>query len=165
MQTFEAECRIRSENALYLSGRLKQIPGIVPRADYPEVTRTAFYYYGFRYKKEEFEGLSRETFIKALGAEGIHASSGLGVIEGKPINKEGCLKDAFRSKAYQRIYPPETFSNYEAENECPVCDRLVEETVGFHQNVLLGSRQDMDDIADAITKIHEHRRQLISATT
>lgn len=163
METFEAECRIRSENAIYLSGRLKQIPGIVPRAEYPDVTRTAFYYYGFRYKKEQFEGLSREKFIAALGAEGIHASSGLGVIEGKPINKEGCIKDAFRSKAYQRIYPKETFSNYEADNECPLCDQLVEETVGVHQNVLLGSRQDMDDIADAITKIHEHRRQLSSA--
>jgi dTDP-4-amino-4,6-dideoxygalactose transaminase len=160
MQTFEGECRIRSENAIYLSGRLKQIPGIVPRADYPNVTRTAFYYYGFRYKKEQFEGLSREKFIAALHAEGIPANSGLGVIEGKPINKEGCIKDAFRSKVYRRIYPQETFSNYDADNECPACDQLVEETVGVHQNVLLGSRKDMDDIADAITKIYEHRRQL-----
>jgi len=164
METFEAECRIRSGNASYLSTLLKQIPGIVPRTDYPDVTRTAFYYYGFRYKKEQFEGLSREKFIAALAAEGIHASSGLGVIEGTPINKEGCLKDAFRSKAYQRIYPKETFSSYEAENDCPACDRLVEETVGFHQSVLLGSRKDMDDIADAMTKIYEHRRPLISAT-
>jgi dTDP-4-amino-4,6-dideoxygalactose transaminase len=164
METFEAECRIRTENAKYLSGILKQIPGIVPRTDYPEVTRPAFYYYGFRYKKEQFEGLSRKKFIAALGAEGIHASSGLGVIEGKPINKEGCLKDAFQSKVYQRIYPRETFANYETENDCPAADRLVEETVGFHQSVLLGSRKDMDDIADAITKIHEYRRQLSSAT-
>jgi dTDP-4-amino-4,6-dideoxygalactose transaminase len=163
METFEAECRLRSENATHLSGMLKQIPGIVPRIDYPDVTRTAFYYYGFRYKKEQFEGLSRERFIVALRAEGIHTTSGLGVIEGKPINKEGCLKDAFQSKAYQRIYPKETFANYQADNECPACDRLVEETVGFHQSVLLGSRKDMDDIADAITKIYEHRRQVNSA--
>jgi perosamine synthetase len=163
MEPFEAECRQRSENAAYLSGILKRIPGIVPRIDYPDVTRTAFYYYGFRYKKEIFEGLSRDRFIKALHAEGIPASSGLGVIEGKPMNKEGCLNDAFREKAYQRIYPKETFANYQADNECPTCDRLVEETVGLHQSVLLGSRKDMDDIAHAITKLYESRHRLIAA--
>jgi dTDP-4-amino-4,6-dideoxygalactose transaminase len=163
MATFEAESRQRSENAKYLTGLLKQIPGIVPRSDYADVTRTAFYYYGFRYKNDEFEGLSRERFMAALRAEGIHASSGLGVIEGKPMNKEGCLQDAFRTKAYQRIYPKERFAGYEAENECPACDRLVEETVGFHQSVLLGTRQDMNDIADAITKIHENRHRLRTA--
>jgi len=48
------------------------------------VTRTAFYYYGLRYKKELFGGLSRDKFMAALEAEGIPASKGLGVIESKP---------------------------------------------------------------------------------
>ena len=107
MQTFEEESWVRSENAVYLTNKLKQIPGIIPRNDYPGVTRTAFYYYGFRYKKEQFAGVSRQKFIAALRAEGVSASSGLGVIEGKAMNKEGFLEDAFRSKAYQRIYPKE----------------------------------------------------------
>jgi dTDP-4-amino-4,6-dideoxygalactose transaminase len=160
MTTFEAECRQRTGNAAYLSGKLKQIPGIVPRIDYPAVTRPAFYYYGFRYKKEQFEGLSRDRFIASLRAEGIHASDGLGVIEGKPMNKEGCIEDAFRSKAYRRIYSEEKLASYQADNECPACDRLVEETVGFHQSVLLGSRKDLDDISNAITKIYENRSLL-----
>ena len=108
-------------------------------------------YYGFRYAKEKFDGLPRAQFIAALRAEGIHASSGLGVIEGKPMNKEGCLKDAFETRAFQRIYPKERLANHEQENGCPACDGLVEETVGFHQSALLGSRKDMTDIADAIT--------------
>ena len=160
MEPFEAECKVRSENASYLTGKLKQIPGIVPRIDYPAVTRPAFYYYGFRYKKEQFAGLSRARFIAALRAEGVHSSAGLGVIEGKPMNKEGCIEDAFRSKAYRRIYPQEKLAAYQAENECPASDRLVEETVGFHQSMLLGSRKDMDDITDAITKIYENRQKL-----
>ena len=163
MQTFEEESRVRSENAVYLTNKLKQIPGIIPRNDYPGVTRTAFYYYGFRYKKEQFAGVSRQKFIAALRAEGVSASSGLGVIEGKAMNKEGFLEDAFRSKAYQRIYPKEKLANYHAENECPVSDRLVEETVGFHQSVLLAGRKDLDDIADAITKIYENRHKLVAA--
>ena len=147
---------------MYLTEKLKQIPGIVPRKDYPQVTRTAFYYYGFRYKKEQFNGLPRDKFIAALGAEGIRASTGLGVIEGKPMNKEGCIEDAFKSKAYQKIYPKSKLANYQAANECPESDRLVEETVGFHQGMLLGTRQDMDDIPRAIAKIYENRQKLSS---
>jgi dTDP-4-amino-4,6-dideoxygalactose transaminase len=162
METFDAECRRRSENAVYLTEKLRQIPGIVPRKDYPQVTRTAFYYYGFRYKKEQFDGLPRNKFIAALGAEGIRASTGLGVIEGKPMNKEGCIEDAFKSKAYQKIYPKSKLANYQAANECPESDRLVEETVGFHQGMLLGTRQDMDDIPRAIAKIYENRQKLSS---
>ena len=164
METFEAECRQRSENAAYLTEKLAQVPGIIPRKDYPGVTRTAFYYYGFRYQKERFDGLSRENFIAALGAEGIACDAGLGVISGKPINKEGCLEDAFRSKTYQRLYPPEKLANYPTDNECPNCDQLVDQTVGFHQHMLLGPRQDMDDIANAVAKIYENRRRLLEAT-
>jgi hypothetical protein len=100
--------------------------------------------------------------MAALRAEGVRASSGLGVIEGKPMHKEGCLEDAFRSKAYQRIYPKEKLASYQADNECPNADQLVEETVGFHQSMLLGPRQDMDDIADAVAKIYENRQKLVS---
>lgn len=160
MMAFDAECARRGENAAYLSEKLKQIPGIVPRKDYPQVTRTAFYFYGFRYKKEQFDGLSRHKFIKALSAEGVQASHVLGVIEGKPMNKEGCVEDALGSKAYQRIYPKEKLAAYAAANECPECDRLVLETVGFHQSMLLGTRQDMDDICNAVAKIHENRSKL-----
>ncbi len=160
METFEAECKVRSENAAYLSEKLKQIPGIVPRADYPGVTRTAFYFYGFRYKPAEFNGLSRSKFIAALRAEGIPSNNGLGVISKKPMNKEGCIEDAFKSKTYQRLYPKEKLANYPAENECPESEKLIAETVGFHQAMLLGSRQDMDDIVNAVVKIYENRQKL-----
>lgn len=163
MEQFNDECARRSENARYLTKKLEQIPGIVPRKDYPQVTRTAFYYYGFRYKKDQFDGLSRASFIKALAAEGIHASSGLGVIEGKPINKEGCIDDALRSKAYQRIYPAAKLAAYHADNECPESDLLVKETVGFHQSLLLGAHRDIDDIAAAVSKIYENRSKLATS--
>lgn len=76
------------------------------------------------------------------------------------MNKEGLLESAFTSKAFQRIYPKEKLSNYWKDNECPECDRLCEETVGFHQRVLLGTREDMDDICNAILKIYENRDKL-----
>ncbi|MCX6623597.1 MAG: DegT/DnrJ/EryC1/StrS family aminotransferase [Acidobacteria bacterium] len=162
METFEEECRLRTANSIYLTQLLKQIPGIVPREDYPQVTRPAFYYYGFRYKQEQFDGLPRARFVEALNAEGFHASIELGVIEGKPMHKEGCLDDAFRTKAYQKIYSPEKLANYHAENQCPEADSLVPETVGFHQSVLLGTRKDMEDVQAAVAKIYQNRRKLLA---
>ena len=95
-----------------------------------------------------------------MEAEGIPTSEGLGVIEGKPMNKEGCIRDAFGSKAYQRIYPREKLAGYAAENECPESDRLVVETIGFHQAMLLGTRKDMDDIVNAVLKIQQNSQKL-----
>ena len=47
-----------------------------------------------------------------------------------------------------------------AAGSAPVSDRLCEETVGFHQRLLLGTRDDMDDIASAVVERHESRVRL-----
>lgn len=44
----------------------------------------------------------------------------------------------------------------------PDNDRLCSEAVCFSQNLLLGTKQDMDDIANAIGKVYENREQLAS---
>jgi dTDP-4-amino-4,6-dideoxygalactose transaminase len=160
MQTVVEETRLRAANAEYLTARLSQIPGIVPRRDYEHVTQKAFYFYGFRYRKEAFGGPSRDRFAEALSAEGVPASMGLGVIDRRPMNKEGLLDHAFASRAFQRVYPREKLSSYAKDNECPLADRLCEETVGFHQRLLLGTREDMDDIVNAVLKLHESRARL-----
>jgi dTDP-4-amino-4,6-dideoxygalactose transaminase len=160
MQTVVEETKVRTANAEYLTAKLREIPGIVPRKDYEGVTQKSFYYYGFRYRQEAFGGPSRDRFVAALTAEGVPTSKGLGVIEGKPMNKEGLIDHAFASKLYQRVYPAETLRSYAKDNECPLSDRLCEETVGFHQRLLLGTREDMDDIVKAVLKLHENRARL-----
>jgi dTDP-4-amino-4,6-dideoxygalactose transaminase len=52
MDSVEEETSRRSENASYLTEKLKEIPGIVPLKHYKEMTRTTYYCYGFRYKKQ-----------------------------------------------------------------------------------------------------------------
>jgi len=61
------------------------------------------------------------------------------------------------------VYPKEKLANYPAENECPECDQLITETLGFHQGMLLGARQDMDDIVNAVAKVYENRQKLAAA--
>ena len=45
------------------------------------------------------------------------------------------------------------YNKFMDRNQCPENDLLCTEMVWFTQNLLLGSREDMDSIANAISKI------------
>ena len=45
----------------------------------------------------------------------------------------------------------------------PEHDKLCREAVWFTQNMLLGPRSDMDQIAEAVRKIHAHAAALAKA--
>jgi len=154
----EEQTQTRGRNAAYLTGLLKEIPGIQPEQQYSGCTRNAYHLYMFRYRKEAFAGAPRAKFLKALRAEGIPCSSGYA-----PLNKMPFLRDTLRSKAYRRVYPEKLLNEWEERNQCPVNDQLCnEEAVWFTQTMLLGSREDMDQIAEAIRKIQAQASQLRS---
>ena len=161
MTRLEEETTKRNENAAYLKAQIEKIPGIVPYRLYDHVTRAAFHLFPFRYQKDQFGGLSRATFLKALQAEGIPCSSGYGGL----LNKEPYLAHAFQTKNFRRMYPKELLdiNIYNRQNECPENERLCnEEAVWLSQNMLLAGKQDMDDIAQAIEKIHENAEKVFS---
>jgi len=154
---FEDETNIRNENAALLKAKIEKIPGIIPYKLYDNVTRAAFHLFPFRYDKEQFKGMPRSTFLKALSAEGVPCSSGYGT-----LNKEPFLGHAFQTKNFRLMYPKEMLdiNRYNEANQCPENDRLSGEAVWLSQNLLLGSKQDMDDIAVAIEKIHANADKL-----
>jgi dTDP-4-amino-4,6-dideoxygalactose transaminase len=156
MTRLEDQSRTREENARYLTGMLKEIPGIVPARMYDGCTRNAYHLYMFRYLKENFAGASRAVFMKALKAEGIPSSGGY-----DPLNKEPFLKRAFQAPGYRALFSPERLARWEEQNQCPANDRLCQEAVWFTQNMLLGPRRDMDQIAEAIRKIQANAGKLV----
>ncbi|MCC5939122.1 MAG: DegT/DnrJ/EryC1/StrS family aminotransferase [Lunatimonas sp.] len=154
----DGETQLRSQNAAYLRSKIEGVPGISPYVLYPEVTRASFHLFPFRYHREAFHGMSREVFLKALQAEGIPCSSGY-----VPLNDKLYLKDAFESKNYQKMYEAKEldFEAFIAKNQCPETDLLCQETgVWIFQSLLLGTKQDMDDIANAIQKIQANSEAL-----
>ncbi len=157
----EGETAKRNENAGYLKNMIKDIPGIVPYALSPGVTRAAFHLFPFRYDREAFGGgLTRAAFLKALGAEGIPCSPGYA-----PLNKMPYVKHAFQTKNFRRMYTAEEL-DYDAwltRSQCPENDRLCQEIVWLPQNLLLADRAAMDDIADAIAKIRANAEKLAKA--
>ena len=154
----EQRAKTRAENAAYLSSILGEIPGIVPARLYEGCTRSAYHLYMFRYEREKFANLPRNKFIKALRAEGVPCSDGYG-----PLNKVGFIRDALNSRGYKRVYGEAAIKDWAERNACPENDRLCQEAVWFMQNMLLGPRSDMDEIAAAIRKIHAHAAALASA--
>jgi perosamine synthetase len=147
----------RLENALYLNEKLKEIPGIIPYKLADGATRSAYHFYPFRYKKEHFDGLSRNKFRDALHAEGIPTYAGYG-----KQYYDGLIEEAISSRGYQRLFSPERLKRYREElHQLPENDQLTGEAVMLFQNMLLAERSDMDDIIHAIHKIHETRKQLL----
>jgi perosamine synthetase len=158
LKRLDAQSVVRSKNAEYLRSLLLKIPGIAPYKLYPNVTRAAYHLFPFRYNSAEFNDLPRETFLKALEAEGVPCSSGY-----TPLNKMPFLANTFQTKNFRKMYPKEMLDSkkYYAENQCPENDRLCnEQAVWFTQNLLLGERSDMELIATAIDKVRKNSSKL-----
>jgi perosamine synthetase len=158
MARLESQSRKRLENAKYLTGMLREIPGIQPAAMHEGCTRNAYHLYMMRYDAREFGGLARATFLKALAAEGVPASSGY-----TQLNKESFLKNAFATRGFQAIYSKERLAQWHETNQTPANAKVCEEAVWFTQNMTIGPRRDMDQIVEAIRKIRKHARELIGA--
>ncbi|MEX0772849.1 MAG: DegT/DnrJ/EryC1/StrS family aminotransferase [Balneolales bacterium] len=152
LKRLEEDTHLRNENAGYLRSQIESIPGIIPYNLYENVTRAAFHLFPFRYKKEDFKDLTRAQFLRAMQAEGIPCSSGY-----RTLNDQPFLADAFQSVNFQKMYPQSMldYNSYLEDNQCPQNDQLCnEEAVWLSQTLLLGTRSDCDDIANAIEKIH-----------
>ncbi len=155
MQRLEQQTQTRNENAAYLTSRIKDIPGIAPHKLYDGVTRAAYHLYPFRYKKELFNNIPRSRFLAALKAEGIPCSSGY-----NRVNKNAFFENALKSKNFQKAYSQDRLDRCRQLNHCPDGDRLCDEAVWLFQSLLLGTKSDMDDIADGIEKIYANRKTL-----
>jgi len=155
MERLEKEAKIRSENAAYLSGLLKKIPGIRPVKLHGGCTRSAWHLYMFRYDAAAFSGLARSRFLEALKAEGIPASGGY-----TPLNRQGFIRRTIQARPYRKLFPAKALDEWMDRNQCPANDKLCSEAVWFTQNILLGPRSDMDQIVEAVTKIQAHAGDL-----
>jgi dTDP-4-amino-4,6-dideoxygalactose transaminase len=145
----------RRANADYLTAELRQIPGIQP-ARLPENSRAVWHLYPFRYDARQFNGLSRDKFIRALGAEGIPASSVY-----HELYYDGLLDEAIQSRGFRRLFSAARLKSYRDSFEELKGNREVcATTVAMTQNLLLAERSDIAHIVEAIRKIHAHSAAL-----
>jgi dTDP-4-amino-4,6-dideoxygalactose transaminase len=134
----------RAANGTYLFQGLRDVGGLLPQGIYDPVTRHGFHFILTRYQPEAFGDWPRERFTAALRAEGIPASHGY-----IPLYSTGAVQNGTRALR-QALGLAEG-----RPEECPVTERAcAEEAIWLvGQSALLGTREDMDDILEAVAKI------------
>ncbi|MFA7493477.1 MAG: DegT/DnrJ/EryC1/StrS family aminotransferase [Proteiniphilum sp.] len=159
MTRLEQQAKTRSENAAYLSGMLNEIPGIAPAKLYPGTTNSAYHLYMFRYDSNYFAGMSRALFMEALSAEGVPCSGGYGQMEKTPR-----VISLAHNRHYVKIYGEKTMADWLERIQCPHNAKVSAEiAVWFTQTVLLGTKTDMEQIAEAIRKIQKYAHEIKKA--
>lgn len=150
----------RNENAAYLTARLKGCPGVLPQKLYPGTTSGSFYLYAMSYRKEHFNNVERSRFLKAMDAEGVGLSS---YIE-RGLHREPWIDHIVQSRVYRKTFSETRLKEFRDAMACPKCDQVCQEmAMIWASGPLLGTKEDMDDIANAILKVYENRDQLASA--
>jgi dTDP-4-amino-4,6-dideoxygalactose transaminase len=150
-----AETEVRRKNADYLAAQLKDTPGVTP-ARLPENSRAVWHLYPLRYDAKQFSGLSRSRFVQALSAEGVPCSS---VYHEQYF--DGLLDEAINSRGYKRLFGGQRLKEYrDSFQELKGNRQVCATTVAFSQNLLLAKQSELDQIIEAIRKIHSHSAAL-----
>lgn len=142
--------KVREKNALYLANNLSKIEGLIPQKRDESISSAAYHLFIFRYNKQYFKGVHRDLFIKALNAEGIPASSGyIPLYKFESIDRTEKEYPWLNGREYKKLF-------------LPICENASkEESIWLYQNVLIGEKNDIDDILEAITKIHNNIDELL----
>jgi len=146
LNRLENQTQKRNENGIYLNDLLNKIDGISPLTRGHGETLHTYHIYIFKYDKTKFSGLSKREFAEMLAAEGVPSFMGYP----EPLYKQPLFQEKnFMCYAipddvdYTKVCCPET------EKAC------YEDAVWIMQNVMLGTKQDMESIAEAILKIQK----------
>lgn len=121
-------------------------------------TMAAYYNFSFRYNQGDFKWLPVTEFRKALSAElGCPVEPSY-----EPLN--ACALYTPHTKPWRHRVTNKYWQEIDpARFELAVCHRIYrEESVCFHHSVLMGTKTDMDQIAEAILKIYDSADDLLT---
>ncbi|MHC4363378.1 MAG: DegT/DnrJ/EryC1/StrS family aminotransferase [Planctomycetota bacterium] len=148
---------LRDENAVYLNSLLAQLPGISPIRRDKRETAGAYYNFSFRYHADEFKGLDVSKFREAMAAE-------LGCdVEASYEPLDACALYTPHTKPRRHKLTDEHWRQIDpARFSLPVCHRIHSaESVCFHHTILMGTKADVDLLAEAIEKIRDNAEELL----
>lgn len=149
--------KIRDENGIYINSLLNDLPGIRSMKRDERETHEAYFNFAFRYIKDEFKDLPVNKFREALAEElGITVDSSY-----EPLNNASLYVP--HTKPARHKLNDEYWADINPSRfDLPVCTRIYEEeAVCLHHKAIMGNKNDMDMIIEAITKIYDHAEELL----
>ncbi len=148
----------RMENGSYLTGLLKGFPGLTVQKKYEGTDSVAHYLFGMRYNKEYFDNIPRDLFLKAINAEGV----GLTGYISNGLHREPWVDNIMERKVYNTMIGKQRMKEWrESMRNFPMCDKVCAEMAGLYAvGTLLGTKRDMDTIAEAVMKVYKNRDKL-----
>jgi dTDP-4-amino-4,6-dideoxygalactose transaminase len=156
LERLASQATLRQANMEYLESRITGTRGLAFLKRDRRITRVAAYQYVFKYLPEQFEGIPRAAFLGALEMEGVPCDG----LFYEPVYKSALfpVKAAdYPALSWGRENPLDLRSLY----NCPVSERAAyEESVWLPHHFFLGSRKDVDDIADGVLKVCENIEEL-----
>ncbi len=132
LQRYEEQLKLREANARYLDERLSTLPFLEVIAPDPRVTCHSRYLHVLRIRPEKLPGVDAETFTRALEAEGI---PGIGRYP-YPVQQNAL----FRNYKYR-------------ETACDRSLQICKNAFWVSHEVLLGTREDLEDFVAALSKV------------
>jgi dTDP-4-amino-4,6-dideoxygalactose transaminase len=158
MEQLPAFREIRTRHAALLTQLLAEIEGVRPLPPQPRLTAETIYNYIFQYRPERHPAPSRDLFVAALEKEGIPCDGRFY----EPVYKS----DLFYVTAENS---PQLALNREvpidcSQASCPVSERAAyAEAVWLPQFLLIGTENDVHDVARAVAKVAAARQELAAA--
>jgi len=143
------QMELKSAMAARLRAGLNAIAGIQAIARDPRVTREVIYAFMFKIDEREL-GISRNTFVKAMRAEGVPCGVG-----NDPVYRSSLFPRD--SRAYRTACELAGIKPERDGFNCPVAERIFEhEMAALPHECLLGGDADVDDIIAAANKVAEN---------
>jgi dTDP-4-amino-4,6-dideoxygalactose transaminase len=156
LERLPKQAKIREQNMAHFEARLQRVPAIGLLKPDPRITRVAPYGYVLKYFSKEAKDIPRTAFVAALQLEGIPCDG----LFYEPVYKSSLFPvkaSDFPALSWGRERPLDLRNMY----SCPEAERAAyQEAVWFPHQLFLGSRKDVDAIADAIHKVLENIEQL-----
>jgi dTDP-4-amino-4,6-dideoxygalactose transaminase len=152
--------RIRSRNVKILREGFDAIPGVEPVNQNPETDKDVYYVLCLRFDPRQWDGITRDTVVAALIAEGIPAFGGYSFpLYENPLFQNLDFNGPHSPYQLGRSEPVGDFRRY--RETCPVTERACyNESIWLTHDMLMGSDGDTRDILRGFNKLYENRDEL-----
>lgn len=150
----------RRKNLVYLTERLTGLhEGFVPAYEAPLTERTWLNYI-CQYDDDKMDGITRDRFVEAVGAEGLPASSGRAgylPVYWNPLYEE---RDMWAADCPFNCAHSHRKIEYH-RGDCPEAETIWKRTVGLPSFPHLCSQELLDQCVEAVAKVIRCREQLL----